>query len=453
MQDHLSKEEGRFQLDWKAKLWRSRIFGITWITYAAFYLCRKNFSVAMPFLSRELDATKEQLAWAITLYSILYMLGQFLSGYLNDRYGPRVVVSAGILVSVVSNLFMPWYGSLYVMMGFMAVNGLGQSTGWSGTIKNMTPWFRKKERGSIMALWTTNYVIGGVVATALSAFLVSPKAIPFLGWRGVFVFPAILLFAIGIVYALFTRNKPAEVVLVDGSVELPKKSIFKIKKRKRKMPKDIWLNRTVWVASGVYFFVKFTRYAFLFWLPLYLTEALQYDDVDAGYTSVAFEGIGFLGVLVAGFVSDKVLKTRRFPVVAAMLLGLALVLFVQPLLVSRGPGFVILCIGLTGFFIYGPDSLISGATAMDLGKEEHAAQVAGIINGVGSVGQLISPLVVAFVSSQWGWTRLFQLFVVMAFMASLLSMSQWNYGRTKKKAKQLCRTIEVSDISMDTYSK
>jgi sugar phosphate permease len=446
MQNYFAKEGERDSFDWKAKLWRARIFGITWVTYAGFYLCRKNFSVAMPFLSRELDATKEQLAWAITLYSILYMFGQFLSGYLNDRYGPRVVVSVGILVSVVSNLFMPWYGSLYVMMGLMAANGLGQSTGWSGTIKNMTPWFRKKERGSVMALWTTNYVVGGVVATALSAFWVSQDALPILEWRGVFVFPALLLLGIGIVYAVFTRNKPAEVVCIDESVELPKKSIFKIKKKKHKMPKDIWLNRTVWVASGVYFFVKFTRYAFLFWLPLYLSEALKYSDVDAGYTSAAFEGVGFVGVLAAGFVSDKLLKSRRFPVVSGMLFLLAIVLFVQPWLVARGPWFVILCIGLTGFFIYGPDSLISGATAMDLGKEEHAAQVAGIINGVGSVGQLLSPLVVAYVSSQFGWARLFQLFVAMAFLASMLSMSQWNFGRSKKKTEHLPCSDEVADI-------
>lgn len=433
--DQSPNEYNGVQLDRKAKYWRIRIFAITWLAYAAFYLCRKNFSIAMPFFTRELGIDKEQLAWAITFYSILYMLGQFVSGYLNDRFGPRVVVSVGIAVSVIANLFMPLNSSLAIIIVLMSVNGLGQSTGWSGTIKNMTPWFKRKERGTIMSLWTTNYVIGGMVATALATYWATQGLNDSWGWKRVFVFPALVLALVGILYAVFTRNKPAEAVDLNESVELPKKSIFKIKKAKRKLPKDVFLNRAVWTASAIYFFVKFTRYAFLFWLPLYLTEALQYSDVDAGYTSIAFEGVGFLGVISAGLISDKLLKSRRFPVAAIMLFALAVTLLLQPLFVAQGPWFILISIGLTGFFIYGPDSLISGATAMDLGKEENAALAAGVINGVGSVGQLISPLVVALLSSQFGWPRLFQLFVVMALAAALVALTHWSYGLGKKHRK------------------
>ncbi len=33
--------------------WQARIFTITWLGYAAFYLCRKNFSVLMPMWKSE----------------------------------------------------------------------------------------------------------------------------------------------------------------------------------------------------------------------------------------------------------------------------------------------------------------------------------------------------------------------------------------------------------------
>jgi len=53
---------------------------------------------------------------------------------------------------------------------------------------------------------------------------------------------------------------------------------------------------------------------------------------------------------------------------------------------------------------------------------------AGIINGVGSAGQLLSPLAVAFVSQKYGWNALFQLFVIFALIAALLLIVKWNYG-------------------------
>ena len=46
---------------------------------------------------------------------------------------------------------------------------------------------------------------------------------------------------------------------------------------------------------------------------------------------------------------------------------------------------------------YGTDSIISGATTMDLGSKRGAATAAGFINGVGSTGQPISPMIIAYV--------------------------------------------------------
>jgi MFS transporter, OPA family, sugar phosphate sensor protein UhpC len=421
-------------IDKKEKYWRFRIFALTWVAYAGLYLCRKNFSVIMPVLSRDYGTSKEEFAIAITAYSLLYMLGQFLSGFLNDKMGPRLIVSIGIFVSVIANILMGFGGSIAIFVLLMGINGLGQSTGWSGTVKNMTPWFKKKERGTIMSFWTTNYVIGGIAATAFATYWATNSTIfAELGWKRAFWLPSMVLLIVGLIYALFTRNKPKEALDIDHDNEIPAKSIFKTKNnRNKKLPKEIMANPAVWTAAAIYFFVKFTRYAFLFWLPLYLSEALHYSDINAGYSSIAFEAVGFLGIIAAGFLSDKIFGSRRFPVSVIMLGGLALVLLAQPYLVTQGKYAIMACIGLVGFFIYGPDSILSGATAMDIGKEENSALVAGIINGVGSVGQLISPLLVAYISTRWGWNQLFQLFVALTFFAALLSITQWNFGRRKK---------------------
>lgn len=413
------------------KRWRLQIFALTWLAYFGMYFCRKNFSVVMPVLSRELNTSKEEFAFVITIYSITYMLGQFLNGYLSDRHGPRLIVGIGLLVSFISNLMMGWMGTVGSFVFLMGLNGFGQSAGWSGLIKNLTPWFRKKERGVIMSYWTTCYVIGGMAATAFATYwLGNQNIMSELSWRRAFLAPSILLLTISLTYIVFARNNPTDV----GQEPFEKNTGTKKGKRKEKEAQlAVLKNGAVWIAAAMYFFVKFTRYAFLFWLPLYLSEALLYSDERAGYTSIAYEAFGFLGILAAGYASDYLFKTRRFPVSSIMLFGLAFVLFLQPYLSPLGILPTILSIGLIGFFTYGPDSLMSGAAAMDIGKNHGAALAAGLINGIGSAGQLFSPFAVAYISDRYGWDALFQLFVLVALVAALLLILKWNYGKENQE--------------------
>jgi MFS transporter, OPA family, sugar phosphate sensor protein UhpC len=435
------------QIQPEMKKWRLQIFALTWMAYFGMYFCRKNFSVVMPVMSRELHTSKDEFAFVITIYSVMYMLGQFLNGYLSDRHGARLIVGIGLIISVIANLLMGWMGTIGSFLFLMGLNGFGQSSGWSGLIKNLTPWFKKKERGVMMSFWTTCYVIGGMAATAFATYWLSNQNIMAeLSWRSAFLAPAILLLVISIGYIIFARNKPTDV----GLEPFEKDTITKKGKRKEKEAQlAVLKNGAVWIAAAMYFFVKFTRYAFLFWLPLYLSEALFYSDQRAGYTSIAYEAFGFLGILAAGYASDYLFQTRRFPVSSIMLFGLAFVLFLQPYLMPLGIVPTIISIGLIGFFTYGPDSLMSGAAAMDIGKNHGAALAAGLINGVGSAGQLLSPFAVAFVSTKYGWDALFQLFVVVALIAAFLLILKWNYGRENQEIESensMNQTPELSTI-------
>jgi len=434
------------------KKWRVQIFAVTWLAYFGMYFCRKNFSVVMPVMSRELSTTKEEFALVITIYSVMYMLGQFLNGYLSDRHGPRLIVGIGLLLSIIANLMMGWMGTIGSFLFLMGLNGLGQSSGWSGLVKNLTPWFKKRERGVMMSFWTTCYVIGGVAATAFATYwLTNQHFMTEYSWRRAFFAPSILLLVIFLIYIIFDRNSPTDV----GLDTFEKNTITKKGKQKQKEAQIAVLkNGAVWVTAAMYFFLKFTRYAFLFWLPLYLSEALFYSDQQAGYTSMAYEAFGFFGVLAAGFASDYWFKARRFPISSIMLFGLAIVLFIQPYLSPLGIIPTILSIGLIGFFTYGPDSLMSGAAAMDMGKNHGAALAAGIINGVGSAGQLLSPFAVAFVSQKYGWNALFQLFVVVALIAGMLLILKWNYGTENQEDEiaelQLAHSEEFTELGINT---
>jgi OPA family glycerol-3-phosphate transporter-like MFS transporter len=408
--------------------WRIRIFAVTWLAYAGFYFCRKNFSVVMPMLVDSAHYSKVELANLIFLYSLMYAAGQPLLGSWSDRWGARLLVSAGMLTAVFSNFAMVGASSLLLLAPLVLINGLGQSAGWPGLVQLMANWFGPHRRGIVMGWWSTNYVLGSFLATIFATFAATRAiALPGSSWQRGFWVPALLLLVITIFYAALVRNRPSEAGLPEihevvqatpGEPPLPKGRF-----------RNALANRVIWtIAIGV-LFAKVTRYAFLFWLPLYMTEQLGYSPERAGYTAGLFELAGFAGALLAGYLSDKVFGSRRFPVTAIMFWLLAVICLIHPAIAAKGYIVNSLSICLIGVANFGPDTLLQGAASQDVGSGVGAGAMAGFISGFGSIGQLFSPYLVAMVAAQYGWNALFHLFVVVALVGGLLQATLWGYGR------------------------
>jgi sugar phosphate permease len=420
------------QLDVSQRRWRLRIFVITWLAYAGFYFCRKNLSVAMPSMAAELHFSKMELANIVFGYSLLYSGGQFVCGLLADRFGSRIVVAVGLLVAVVSNVLMGFGTSLAMLTAMACLNGAGQSGGWPGLVKTMAAWFRHQERGVVMSWWTTNYVIGGFAGTLFATFAVTNLWLfPNLGWRRGFWFPAMILFVILVAFYLVVKNRPAEAGLptiveeeghtVAGQAHEPLSETLATYLRMLGDP-------AVWAVALGALFSKVTRYSFMFWLPLYLTESLKYSTLEAGNTSSLFELAGFGGALVAGYVSDKFMQSRRLPVAAMMMWGLALACWAHPSLAALGHGGVALSICLIGIMNYGPDTLMQGAATQDVGAKWGVGKASGFIDGVSSLGQLLSSYMVAFIAQQFGWNNLFYVFVALAVVGGAVMATHWRHA-------------------------
>ena len=540
----------------KYRFWRYRIFAVTWLAYGGFYLCRKNFSIAMPLLSQDQGFTKDNFAMLLFFYSLFYALGQFYNGFLSDKFGPRLIVGIGLFLSILANIFMGFSAALLLFGLLLCINGIGQSTGWSGTVKNMAPWFRRKERGVVMSWWATCYVIGAIVATGLATLIVThplllrasdlkdpsglaiqlreeqnllskhlreqfssesrlllstydgtgpvPESLlqamvselnlvlqgPWLydkqrftgirlsdrtnknienllqktleqrekelkgknriylnktlleetypqkfklKWRRSFWIPAAVLTLIALCFISFTRNKPSDVglpeIAEDDSTE--NESSENVKNNSELSSREILAvvlkNSIVWLISTMYFFTKMGRYAIFFWLPLYMVEHLGYSLAEAGYTSILYEAVGFVGVIAAGYVSDKLFQARRMPVGALGMWGLAIVCLFHPKLAAWSHLGNAIGISLIGFFTYGPDALMSGAAAIDACSPKAAGLASGVINGVGSLGQMVSGFIVAYIASKFGWDSLFYFFVVISLIAGCLLAIRWNW--------------------------
>ncbi|MGX9675163.1 MFS transporter [Mycobacterium sp. HM-7] len=417
--------------------WRIRIFAITWIAYAGFYFTRQAFSVAKlgiledPILHTQL--TKSVMANLDAAYLTAYAVGQFVWGQVSDRFGPRVVVLGGLAISAVATMFMGLLPAVVFLLPLMIVQGLAQSTGWSGTLNNMAQFFSIGERGRILGLWSTSYAFGGLVAAPVVGWFAYDV---FGSWRAAFFSGAGIVAVVFALFFVLQRNRPEDVGLppieeyhsVEEIAELDHsddaEAVAEPTPSWRESLAVVLGDRMVRTLGAAYFLLKPARYAILLWGPVIVAEQLRNSDKFTAVTvPVAFGIAGVAAPILLGRVSDRVFKARRVPacVISLALLVAVLALF-APLTATGNVWVMVTVLGMIGLTIYGADAMISCIAAVDFGTSKHAGTATGIINCCGSVGAILGGLLPGYL----GTSALFYGFAGAAFIAMLLLIPHWN---------------------------
>ncbi|WP_460111085.1 MFS transporter [Pseudomonas sp. H3_D04] len=406
------------------KRWRVQIFAITWLAYAAFYFTRKAFSVAKLGIAEDPTFMLDKMAMANldALYLTAYAFGQFTWGILADRFGPRVVVLGGLLISAAAALVMGSFATLPIFATCMLIQGLAQSTGWSGLCKNMGSFFPARQRGRVLGLWSSCYAFGGLVASPFAGWW----AYTLIGsWHAAFISSAAVVGLVAVLFLIFQRNKPQDVGLPAVEPELTTKEACAQSKTSVLEPlKEILRNRTVLVLGLAYFLLKPARYAILLWGPVIVFEQMpSVGKVGAAIIPTAFELAGLLGPILLGLASDKLFGARRMPacVISLLALTVSLALFMGALH-TGSVLWVVALLFVMGLTLYGPDSMISGAAAIDFGTAKAGATAAGFVNGCGSVGAILGGLLPGYFDS----VTVFIVFAGCALFSALVLIPHWN---------------------------
>jgi MFS transporter, OPA family, sugar phosphate sensor protein UhpC len=409
------------ELSPQLRSWRVRIFASTWLCYFGYYFCRKPFYIGKSALGRELDFDATSLGLIGMVYLLTYALGQFASGALGYRTGPRALLLGGMTLSIAANVSFGVSNSLGTFLVLMALNGFAQSTGWSGGVGTMASWFRRRERGTVMGFWATNFQVGGVVANILAAW-----ALGAWGFRYSFFTGALVLLVVQAFFIFHQRNRPQDVGL--PALEDPDE-VEPAEGTGSGLSRKAWVN--VLLVGLFYFFVKFIRYAVWSWAPFVLERNFHLKGSDAGYLSTIFDVAGIAGVIVTGLLSDRVFRGRRAGV--SLLMMVLMVASCVLLYVSGGVSATLfgICLGLVGFTLYGPDALMSGAGAMDVGGRRGAVMAAGVINGMGSVGSMLQELLIGRSYDKSGGALEPIFFMLMAASAAALVCIGVIYGRNR----------------------
>jgi sugar phosphate permease len=387
---------------------RNVAWGVTWLAYATYYTGRKGFGVVKKSLVTHAGLSEAMLGAIDTVYLTAYALGQFANGLLGDRIGARRLVGYGMLASAAccAAFGSASLGALFLL--FFGLNGWAQSTGWPGTTRAMAEWTTTRNRGTVMAFWATCYQAGGIAASFIAGWLLVRY-----GWRSVFFGPAVILAAVGVLVLLLLKPAPQ---VEQAAHEPAERRSLRVSAQRA-----VLKNPVLWFYAASYFFIKFIRYALLFWLPYYLAKQLGYAEDDAAYASTAFEIGGIVGVIVIGTISDRIRRLSRSVLAASWLAALSVLLLLYGRFAATSVAVNVTLLALVGATLFGPDSLISGAAAQDAGGVHAAATATGFVNGVGSLGAMLEGLAVPAITARFGWSALFPVLVALG-MCSALSL-------------------------------
>lgn len=406
---------------------RFQVFIGIFIGYAGYYLVRKNFSLAMPYLENE-GFTKASLGFALSANAIAYGLSKFFMGGVSDRSDARKFLALGLILSSLVTLILGTslgVSSITIMFILQFLIGWFQGMGWPPCGRVMTHWFSQNERGTKMSFWNIAHNVGG----GLLAPLVGYATLWFGSWQvGTFWVPAIVGIAIALISLLLVRDTPQSCGLPpieEYRNDYPKN--YSKNSEEELSTKDIFFtyvlnNRTLWFIAIANAFVYLVRYGVLDWAPTYLQAVKHYDIKEVSWAYSAYEWAAIPGTILCGWLSDKIFKGKRSLITIIYMALVTVFVFIYWKNMDNKvlDGIALIAIG---FLIYGPVMLI-GVQALDLAPKKAAGTAAGL---TGLLGYLLGTAILAnitmgYLVEYFGWDSGFILLII-ACLLSIIFIS------------------------------
>ncbi|KAE8693155.1 putative glycerol-3-phosphate transporter 4 [Hibiscus syriacus] len=422
---------------------------VTFLAYTSYHATRKTTSIVKSALNPQSPDVSLNFPWRITYLSspvenkrvswvlgdgwapfnrsdgsvllgeldvaflAIYAFGMYFSGHLGDRMNLRIFLTVGMIGT---GLFTSLFGvgfwanihSFYYYLIVQMVAGLFQSTGWPSVVAVVGNWFGKKKRGLIMGIWNAHTSVGNITGSLIASALLS------YGWGWSFVVPGLLIAFIGLSVFLLLPVSPESVGAErdEDLVDSPRKSEEEVTELLLGSDAEIKGKAVgfieAWKIPGVapfalcLFFAKLVAYTFLYWLPYYIShtaiEGKYLSSETAGNLSTIFDVGGVLGGILAGHISDR-LDARAITAATFMYCVIPALYFYRT---------------------YGHISMAMNIALISLkGNSKALATVTAIIDGTGSVGAAIGPLLTGYISAK-SWSAVFTMLMGAALVAGLL---------------------------------
>lgn len=412
-------------IDRAYRYWRVRIFYSVYVGYVFFYFTRKSFTFVMPEMVSDLGFSYSHLGILATVLYISYGVSKFISGVLSDRSNPRYFMSIGLVLTGIANILFGMSSSLWMLALLCGLNGIFQGWGWPPVTKQLTYWYSKKERGTWWSVCSTSHSVGGLLIPIIMAYAVSY----FVNWRYAMLLPGFTCIGVG----LFLLNRLRD---VPQSLGLPPIELYRGERDESRLyekehsetpltPKQILFdcvlnNKFVWIMALSYFFVYVVRTAVNDWTIPYLVE-LGYDRLLASASVMWFEIGGFVGMLIAGWVSDMFFQGRRIPFMLLCAIGMAISLYTfAGLGAQEDIRYCYTLMACIGFFVFGPQMLI-GLAAAEYVDKKAVCTANGFVGCWAYIGAAVTGYPLGLIIDH-SWQAYFWILVVCSIITFLIML-------------------------------
>lgn len=401
-----------------------RILLMSWAGWVFDFYDLVLFTFLLIPIGKELGLNNVELSYVLGSSLAATAVGGVLFGILSDRFGRKSVLQWTILTYSVGTFLSGFSTSLWMLLVFRVVTGLGVGGEWATGQTYVGETFPSRVRGRYGAMMQTGAPFGIVLASLVGGFLA-----PSIGWKASFfvsILPALLV--------VYIRKKlPESDVWLEHRSSLAERTGTGQRTAAEAVSKFLVLfsaqYRSLFVRSLILAVFDMSAYWFTYsWLPGYLHQQREFSLVKSAAWMLVTQAGGVLGYLTFGFAADRFGRRPAYSVYSVLMAaGLVMITLLWDSIVIY-PAIILSCMFLVGFGTgmfsgYGP--LFSELFPTTI-RNTAMGSAFNLARGV----QFFTPVIIAAIAQTYGLGGGISL---AALFAVLTGAWIWTFPETKGK--------------------
>lgn len=372
------------------------------------YVDRVNISIAAPFMAKDLGLDKVQMGLIFSAFAWTYAFALVPAGFIADRFGSRFTYGASLISWSAVTVCQGMAGGFASLFGLRLAIGAMEAPAFPANSRAVTVWFPARERGTASSIYVCGQYLGTALFTGLLLWLATTY-----DWRHVFYSTGIVGILFGIAWLCLYRDpmnckkvSKEELAYIEDGGGLVKSSQERNKFKWAQIA-ELLKYRQVWAICLGKFASTSALYFFLTWFPTYLIEERHLTMVKVGIFAVLpFIG-ATVGVLLAGFIADGMIRrgfslsfSRKLPLVVGSALGMSIML-----VNFTDSNEVCIALLTIAFFAQGIASS-SWAAVSEIAPKELIGLTGGITSLAANIGGIVTPIVIGqilHVTGNFAW--------------------------------------------------
>jgi sugar phosphate permease len=350
--------------------------------YLFYYTGRQTFGFAIPGRQKELGLSKEMLGWVSAAMLWAYAVGQSINGNLGDKFGGRIMMFAGAVLSFAANWATSFASSFIALLLAWGLNGYFQAMGFAPGSRLLSNWWGQKNRGFVYSFYVGMSGFSSVLAYFLPIVILGSFG---LDWRWIFRLSTLLMLFGAIVMFFSVRERPEDVGLDHAADEtlLENADGGGTDEARASLSRygAVLSNWRLYATGLSIGFQNAARYALLVWIPVHFLGPNWKAGsaiIDPTWITVALPVGMALGASTNSWLSDILFRSRRYPAIITYMV-LAAIIAIAMEFVPHGSLLGIFGLFLCGFFVFGPASSF-WALCPDIFGRHLSGTATGVLN-------------------------------------------------------------------------